>query len=311
MRLVMSGRRPRSGRRPPDGAADQRARRWRRSRGSRTRCSGSRTRSTRRRRSSTCGTGGDRSGTFNISTVAAIVVAGAGSPSPSTATAPPRRSAARPTCSRRSASGSTWTRPASNAVWPRPGSRSSSRPCSIRRWVTPARSAASSACRPCSTSSVRSPTPRDRSRRSSASRTNACCRCSPRCSPGAGRGRRLFRALDGLDELTTTGPALVYDVVDGELRESVLDPADLGLARSEVADLRGGDPEPRRRSPWRSCAARPARDGTSCCSTRRPRSRSRAGDARCRTGSRSRPRRSIRVPPSTRSFAGWRPRGNG
>jgi anthranilate phosphoribosyltransferase len=58
-----------------------------------------------------------------------------------------------------------------------------------------------------------------------------------------GTRARLFRALDGLDELTTTGPALVYDVVDGELREWVLDPADLGLARSEVADLRGGDPE--------------------------------------------------------------------
>src|SRR5512132_3421715 len=58
-----------------------------------------------------------------------------------------------------------------------------------------------------------------------------------------GTRARLFRALDGLDELTTTGPALVYDVVDGELRESMLDPAHLGLARSEVGDLRGGDPE--------------------------------------------------------------------
>jgi anthranilate phosphoribosyltransferase len=61
----------------------------------------------------------------------------------------------------------------------------------------------------------------------------------------ARRGTRamLFRALDGLDELTTTSPSLVFDVEDGELRESMLDPADLGLARSEVGDLRGGDPE--------------------------------------------------------------------
>jgi anthranilate phosphoribosyltransferase len=58
-----------------------------------------------------------------------------------------------------------------------------------------------------------------------------------------GTRARLFRALDGLDELTTTGPSLVFDVQDGELRESMLDPADLGLARSEVGDLRGGDPE--------------------------------------------------------------------
>jgi anthranilate phosphoribosyltransferase len=58
-----------------------------------------------------------------------------------------------------------------------------------------------------------------------------------------GTRARLFRALDGLDELTTTGPSLVFDVEDGELRESMLDPADLGLVRSEVGDLRGGDPE--------------------------------------------------------------------
>jgi anthranilate phosphoribosyltransferase len=58
-----------------------------------------------------------------------------------------------------------------------------------------------------------------------------------------GTRARLFRALDGLDELTTTGPSLVFDVQDGELRESMLDPADLGLARSQVADLRGGNPE--------------------------------------------------------------------
>ncbi|HKX33974.1 MAG TPA: anthranilate phosphoribosyltransferase, partial [Actinomycetota bacterium] len=58
-----------------------------------------------------------------------------------------------------------------------------------------------------------------------------------------GTRARLFRALDGLDELTTTGPSLVFDVQEGELHESMLDPADLGLARSEVGDLRGGDPE--------------------------------------------------------------------
>jgi len=58
-----------------------------------------------------------------------------------------------------------------------------------------------------------------------------------------GTRARLFRALDGLDELTTTGPSLVYDVEDGGLRESVLDPADVGLPRSDVMQLRGGDPE--------------------------------------------------------------------
>jgi hypothetical protein len=77
------------------------------------------------------------------------------SPSPSTATGPRRPSAARQTCSRRSASGSTSTRPGSNAAWPRPGSHSSSRRCSTPRWVTRARFAASSASQPSSISSAR------------------------------------------------------------------------------------------------------------------------------------------------------------
>jgi anthranilate phosphoribosyltransferase len=60
----------------------------------------------------------------------------------------------------------------------------------------------------------------------------------------ARRGNRakLFRGEDGLDELTTTGISTVYDVGGGEVRETHLDPAELGLARASVADLQGGDP---------------------------------------------------------------------
>jgi anthranilate phosphoribosyltransferase len=46
----------------------------------------------------------------------------------------------------------------------------------------------------------------------------------------------------GLDELTTTGPSTVWIAADGVVSQTSFDPAGLGLARSTLADLRGGDP---------------------------------------------------------------------
>lgn len=46
----------------------------------------------------------------------------------------------------------------------------------------------------------------------------------------------------GLDELTTTGPSTVWIAADGVVSETSFDPAVLGLARSSLADLRGGNP---------------------------------------------------------------------
>jgi len=46
---------------------------------------------------------------------------------------------------------------------------------------------------------------------------------------------------DGLDELTTTTTSTVLDLQDGELRTYDVDPAVLGLAASSPAQLRGGD----------------------------------------------------------------------
>jgi anthranilate phosphoribosyltransferase len=58
----------------------------------------------------------------------------------------------------------------------------------------------------------------------------------------ARRGTRakLFRGEDGLDELTTTGISMMLDVREGSVRETHVDPADLGLARSKPEDLAGG-----------------------------------------------------------------------
>lgn len=59
-----------------------------------------------------------------------------------------------------------------------------------------------------------------------------------------GKERALvFRGEDGLDELTTTGPSRLWEVRDGEVVESLLDPADLGLERATVEALRGGSVE--------------------------------------------------------------------
>ncbi|MBT0771014.1 anthranilate phosphoribosyltransferase [Kineosporia sp. J2-2] len=53
----------------------------------------------------------------------------------------------------------------------------------------------------------------------------------------------VFRGDDGLDELSTTGPSRVWEVRGGAVTESVFDPADLGLPRATLDDLRGGDPQ--------------------------------------------------------------------
>ena len=52
----------------------------------------------------------------------------------------------------------------------------------------------------------------------------------------------VVHGSDGLDELSTTGPSTVHTYVDGRLTEAVIDPRSLGLSPAAVADLQGGDP---------------------------------------------------------------------
>ena len=51
----------------------------------------------------------------------------------------------------------------------------------------------------------------------------------------------VFRGDDGLDELTTTTTSSVWVVHDGQVHEDRGDPASLGLAPATTEDLRGGD----------------------------------------------------------------------
>ncbi|MGW0433779.1 anthranilate phosphoribosyltransferase [Micromonospora sp. NPDC003197] len=59
----------------------------------------------------------------------------------------------------------------------------------------------------------------------------------------AGRGDSVvvMRGEDGLDEFSTAAPTRVWVAHQGQVTESVVDVADLGVARSAPGDLRGGD----------------------------------------------------------------------
>jgi anthranilate phosphoribosyltransferase len=52
----------------------------------------------------------------------------------------------------------------------------------------------------------------------------------------------VVRGEDGLDEVTTAGPTRVWVAAAGAVRETVVDAADLGIPRSAPGALRGGDP---------------------------------------------------------------------
>jgi anthranilate phosphoribosyltransferase len=56
-----------------------------------------------------------------------------------------------------------------------------------------------------------------------------------------GDGALVFRGEDGLDELSTTAPSRVWVVGDGTVVERTVDPQALGIRRATLADLRGGD----------------------------------------------------------------------
>lgn len=59
----------------------------------------------------------------------------------------------------------------------------------------------------------------------------------------ASRGRTalVFRGEDGLDELTTTAESRIWQVSGGEVNEFILDASKLGLERTEIEQLIGGD----------------------------------------------------------------------
>lgn len=57
------------------------------------------------------------------------------------------------------------------------------------------------------------------------------------------RAAYIVHGADGLDELSTTGPNRVSALRDGRVTTFEFDPADVGLARADLDDLLGGPPE--------------------------------------------------------------------
>ncbi|MCU1445753.1 anthranilate phosphoribosyltransferase [Cryobacterium sp.] len=58
-----------------------------------------------------------------------------------------------------------------------------------------------------------------------------------------GASALVFRGDDGLDELTTTGHSHVWEVSRGLVTEHDIDPRDLGIPRATIDQLVGGSPE--------------------------------------------------------------------
>ncbi|MGH3714181.1 MAG: anthranilate phosphoribosyltransferase [Micromonosporaceae bacterium] len=52
----------------------------------------------------------------------------------------------------------------------------------------------------------------------------------------------VMRGEDGLDEFTTTAATRLWVATGGKVREELVDAADFGLPRAQPGDLRGGDP---------------------------------------------------------------------
>lgn len=189
----------------------------------------------------TCGTGGDRSGTFNISTLAAIVVAGAGVPVAKHGN--------------RAASSQCGSADLLEALDVRIdlGSDGVERclgEAGIAFMFAPVFHPAMGHAAPVRRE-LRVPTvfnflgPLTNPARPFAQVVGVS---DPRMLPLlaevlARRGTRakLFRGADGLDELTTTGPSTVFEVRDGAVTEGVLEPSALGLPPAAPEDLKGGD----------------------------------------------------------------------
>ncbi len=189
----------------------------------------------------TCGTGGDRAHTVNISTMAAIVAAGAGAPVAKHG----NRSAS-------SSSGSADVLEALGVVvdlGPEEASR-----CLEQVGITfffapryhPALRHAAAARRELGVATVFNVIgPLANPGRPAAQAVGVAdermAGVMAQVLAGRGVSALVFRGEDGLDELTPSGPSQVWVVRAGEVEHTRLDPRALGVDEAPVGALRGGD----------------------------------------------------------------------
>ena len=189
----------------------------------------------------TCGTGGDRSNTVNVSTMAALVVAGAGVP----VVKHGNRAAS-------SACGSADLLEELGVVVDLPASAVA--PCLERAGIAfcfapvfhPGMRHAAVTRRDLGVPTVFNVLgPLTNPTRPAAQAVGVSdARLAPVMAgvlAARGADALVFRGDDGLDELTTTGPSTVWVVAGGVVREESFDPAALGIRRAELQELRGAD----------------------------------------------------------------------
>ena len=189
----------------------------------------------------TCGTGGDESGTFNVSTAAAFVVAGAGLPV---------------------------VKHGNRSVTSRCGSADVLTALGARLEIPPERMAG--VLRSAGIAFLYAPLYHPAMKRVAGIRQELGLRTvfnllGPLTNPAGARiqllgvyrpdviatmagvlrllgtGRAMVVHGGGLDEITTTGPTQVAELDAGSLREYQIEPGDFGIPVSDIADLRGGD----------------------------------------------------------------------
>ncbi len=192
----------------------------------------------------TCGTGGDGAGTFNISTVAAFVVAGAGV---HVAKHGNRSASGRPGCG----SADLLESLGIDITLTAGQSAQAIREVGIGFLFAPALHTAMKHAQPVRVElkmrtvfnllgPLTNPANANSQVVGAPSRHAAELMASALACLGLRRGF-VVHGSDGLDEITTTGPTLAYEIGGGLVLPRELEPADFGVPLARPEDLKGGD----------------------------------------------------------------------